>query len=205
MFISFEGIDGSGKSTQIKLLRNYLLTLGYDVITIREPGGTPLSEQIRSILLSNKFEISSVTELLLFEAARSNLVEKVIKPALDSGKIVICDRFFDSTTAYQGFGRGLSIEDVVYCHKIATAGLKPDITFFLNVTIATSNFRSMNRMMDRIESAGDDFFARVNQGFHEIAKSEPDRIFIIDSENKINDTQTKIIEILRQKFPEQKF
>ena len=205
MFISFEGIDGSGKSTQIKLLKKYLEGLGYDVITLREPGGTVLSEKIREMLLSHKYEIQPVTELLLFEAARSNLVEEIIKPAIAAGKIVLCDRFYDSTTAYQGYGRDIPVDDVLYCHKIATNGLKPDITFFLNVSITTSNYRSINREVDRIEASGDDFFEKVKYGFHEIAKSEPERVFVINSELKIEETQMKIINILKNKFPDFNF
>jgi dTMP kinase len=204
MFITFEGIDGSGKSTQIKLLKEYFLEMGYDVICIREPGGTELSEQIRSLLLYGKNKISPVTELLLFEAARSSLVEEVIKPAIEKGRIVISDRFFDSTTAYQGYGRGLNIQNIEFTNTLATNQLSPDITFFLDVSVKTSNYRSMHRNMDRIEASGNDFFSKVRLGFHDIAKKHPERIFIINAEDIIYNTHNKILDILIDKYPQLK-
>ena len=132
MFISFEGIDGSGKSTQLLLLRDVLEQAGSAVVTIREPGATLLSESIREILLSNKQTITSTAELLLFSAARTQLVEKVIEPALEQGTLILCDRYVDSTTAYQGYGRMLDMENVTTCNRIATRGVMPSVTFFID-------------------------------------------------------------------------
>ncbi len=202
MFITFEGIDGSGKSTQLKLLAKELETAGHKVNVLREPGSTIFSEKIREILLSNKFEISPVTELLLFEASRSHLVKYEILPALENNEIVICDRFYDSTTAYQGFGRGLNLEDVMRLNKIATGGLKPDITIFLDVSIFTSYFRTKDFASDRIESSGDEFYERVRQGFLKIAEWEPERVIVVNSESKIENTHKNIMEIIRAKFPQ---
>ena len=201
MFITFEGIDGCGKTTQIKLLAGLLTKHGREVVIIREPGGTDFSESIRNILLSHKFDIEPVTELLLFEASRSNLIKKVIKPALDSGKIVLTDRFYDSTTAYQGYGRGLDLKSVIFCNELATDALKPDITIFLDVSIKTSLRRSGGRKQDRIEVAGNEFFERVRKGYHDIAKNEPQRFYIINAENEINITHNHIITLLNKHCP----
>jgi len=201
MFITFEGIDGSGKSTQLDLLKNYLTEKGRSVIKLREPGGTEFSEAIRDLLLSTDYDIDALTELLLFDAARSHLVSKIIKPALKRGDVVLCDRFYDSTTAYQGYGRGLDLEKVKTINKTAAAGLIPDITFFLDVSLEVSLKRSNDRESDRIELAGNDFFTKVRDGFQQIAKSEPDRIVIINSESELYETHSKIINVLETKFP----
>jgi dTMP kinase len=201
MFITFEGIDGSGKSTQLKLLARELENAGHKVKVLREPGSTPFSEKIREILLSNRFDIAPLTELLLFEASRSHLVQNEILPALKNNEIVICDRFYDSTTAYQGYGRGLNLDDVRRMNAIATGGLQPDITFFLDVSVFTSYFRTKDIASDRIEAAGDEFFNRVRSGFLKIAEQEPDRVIVINSESKIEDTHRKIMSIIRKKFP----
>ncbi len=193
MFITFEGIDGSGKSTQIDLLEEYLKSKGLDVIKLREPGGTQLSEQIRNILLSTGNSLSPETELLLFNAARSNLVGTIIAPALEQGKTVICDRFFDSTTAYQGYGRGLSLEQVTLCNMVATGGLKPDLTFYLDIPFDLSVNRTNHRQPDRIEQSGGDFFMRVIGGFRQIALDEPERFIRIDSSREIDEVSRTII------------
>ena len=146
MFISFEGIDGRGKSTQLVLLRDVLEQAGSTVITIREPGATLLSESIREILLSNKQTITSTAELLLFSAARTQLVEKVIEPALEQGTLILCDRYVDSTTAYQGYGRMLDMENVTTCNRIATRGVMPSVTFFIDVAFEQAQrLRSCDR------------------------------------------------------------
>ena len=201
MFITFEGIDGSGKSTQIKLLTETLRQHGHSVKVLREPGSTAFSEKIRDILLSKTFEIDAITELLLFDAARSHLVKNEILPALEKNQIVLCDRFYDSTTAYQGYGRGLNLYDVRKINEIATGGLKPDITFFLDISLSVSEDRTKDIESDRIESSGSDFYNKVRNGFLEIAKQEPERVIVINSENKITDTQVKIIEVLKRRFP----
>lgn len=201
MLISFEGIDGSGKSTQIQLLSNYLIESGFELLNVREPGGTEFSEAIREILLSEKYDITAIAELMLFDSARSQLIHEVIKPALEKGKIVICDRFFDSTTAYQGYGRGIDLSSVEIINHVAVNGLKPDITFFLDISIETSILRTKNKKYDRIESAGVDFYERVRNGFLTIASQEPDRFVIINSEGEKSETHQLILNNLHSKFP----
>jgi len=134
MFITFEGIDGAGKSTQVMKLKRQLLEQGREVMTLREPGGTPVAEQVRELLLETRHDITPVGELLLFSASRAELVQKVILPALEQGTDVILDRFFDSTTAYQGYGRGLDLGILAEINRIASCGLMPDITFYLDLT-----------------------------------------------------------------------
>ncbi len=201
MFISFEGIDGCGKSTQIKILSEYLISLGNKVLTIREPGGNDLSEAIRKILLSSKNVIDPITELLLFESARANLIQETIRPALDNGFIVLSDRFYDSTIAYQGYGRGINLDYITQINTIATNGLKPDLTFFLDVDIQTSKKRSNYRISDRIELSDDSFFENVIKGFHIIAVNEPERMIVINAKNDIKKTHNNILSILADKFP----
>lgn len=195
MFISFEGIDGSGKTTQIQLLKDYFVSKGLEVITLREPGGTIFSEKIRELLLSKEFVLNSFTELMLFEAARSYLTENIIKPALESNKVVLCDRFFDSTTAYQGYGRGMDKKFLTLCNQMAVSSVYPNITFYLNVKTEISRKRSEKKIADRIESAGDDFFSKVQNGFDELSKMFPERIKNIDANLSIEQVfnQIKII------------
>lgn len=200
MFITFEGIDGCGKTTQLQLLKEYLEDKGYQVVMIREPGGTDFSEKIRDILLYSKDNISPIAELMLFESARANLVENVIKPALAEGKIVLSDRFYDSTTAYQGYGRGLDLDKVKSCNIFATNGLKPDLTFYLEVPLNIAHTRSHKRVYDRIESAGDNFFQRVIDGFRAIAESEPERFVIIDSTDELEVTRQRILEEIMKRI-----
>ncbi len=183
MFITFEGIDGSGKTTQINLLSARLRERGIDVLALREPGGNEISENIREVLLSSKNEIGVRAELLLFVAARAQLVEKVIRPALDAGKLVICDRYCDSSVAYQGFGRGINIEDVHSCNKFATNNLVPNLTFFLDVPTTVGLGRTSSRgekVLDRMERAGESFFDKARNGYLSIAESEPDRFIVLD-------------------------
>lgn len=201
MFISFEGIDGCGKTTQIRLLADRLESLGYSVLIIREPGGTGFSEEIRKILLSHRYNINPIAELLLFEAARTELVSTVIVPALNNNTIVLTDRFYDSTTAYQGYGRQIDINQINNCNQIATNGLKPDMTLFLDVSLETSKIRSGHRRQDRIEQSGAEFYSRVRNGFLEIAKQEPDRFFVISAEHQVDETHLKILELLGIRYP----
>ena len=190
MFITFEGIDGCGKSTQLNLLKEYLIENKFEVITTREPGGTELSEQIRSILLGVHNVINPLTELLLFEAARAHLVETVIKPALAQNIIVLSDRFFDSTVAYQGYGRGLCIEKINYLNNLAVNGVIPNLTFFLDIPTETSFERRHKKEFDRIENMDYNFFQNVINGFRKIAELEPKRIITIDaSQTKENTFQ----------------
>ncbi len=200
MFISFEGIDGSGKSVQLERTAGYLETLGYDIVKLREPGGTELAEKIREILLSNESDISPETELFLFEAARSDLVKKVVKPALKEGKVVLCDRFYDSTTAYQAFGRGMPDAVINIINAFAVGGLKPDVTIYLDVDLKTAKKRSKRRKKDRIENCDDEFFLRVIEGYRAIAKKAKDRFYVIDATRSLEETFEEIISIIAAKL-----
>lgn len=195
MLITFEGIDGSGKSTQIQLLKNFLIERNKSVTTLREPGGTVLAEKIREILLNDKNDINPVSELLLFEAARADLTEKEIIPAINKGIIVILDRYFDSTTAYQGFGRGIDLNIVQTINKFATFNIVPDLTFYLKIPYNNSKVRRKSNS-DRMENAVDDFFHHLIDGFDKIAKDNPNRVKIIDATQSINDVFNQIKDII---------
>lgn len=171
MLISFEGIDGSGKSTQARLLSQSLKDLGHTVVDVREPGGTLLGEQVRDILLDTSSVISPLAELFLFSAARAQLTTDVIVPSLKDGHIVIADRFFDSTIAYQGAGRGLaSPEQILKLQRLATSGLEPDLTYFVDTPLEVAATRR-GKSIDRIESAGIDFYRRVLEGYRALSMS----------------------------------
>ncbi len=199
--ITFEGIDGSGKSTQIKKLESRLKKLKINYITYREPGGTSLSEKIRQILLDKEnMELSSISEGLLFAAARAQLVKEKIRPDLDSGKVVICDRFIDSTIAYQGYGRELDVQKLVSINEIATEGLIPDITFLLDIKPENAFKRIDSTEIDRMESVGIKFFKKIRKGYFQIIKDSPERFFLINAdqselliENEINEIIDEVI------------
>lgn len=193
MFITFEGIDGAGKTTQINLLKTYLESKNKEVLSIREPGGLSFSEKIREILLDTKTEINSTTELFLFEAARSELTEKIILPALNENKIVICDRFYDSTSAYQGFGRGINLDDINYLNTVATQKLVPDLTFYLDIPISQSLNRNINKVKDRMESNTLNFITNVKKGFDKLSELYPDRIKRIKADDSIDQVHQNII------------
>lgn len=184
LFITFEGNEGSGKSTQIKLLRDRLYVQGYDVLTLREPGGTPIGEEIRHTL-KHSHQNQAMTpeaELLLMNASRAQLVREVIRPALTEGKIVLCDRFYDSTTAYQGYGRELELARVKAIIDFAVGETRPDLTLLMLVSHDLSEERRLGRqtrmafMRDRFEEADRAFFERVEHGYRHIAQAEPNRI-----------------------------
>ena len=184
MFITFEGSEGSGKSTQIAMLSTYLTELGYQIQTTREPGGTLIGEQVRLCLhdVANT-EMTSAAEVLLYSASRSQLVEEVIKPALTVGKIVLSDRYADSTLAYQGYGRQLDLVALSSITQFATGGLKPDLTIYLDIDVEeglsrrTTGGEEMNRMdLQQVE-----FYQRVRQGYLTLAAAEPDRWTIVDA------------------------
>lgn len=173
MLISFEGIDGCGKSTQIKLLSERLEKELFPVEVLREPGGTHISEFIRGILLNPEIEMNSVTELLLFSAARSELITKKVKPLLNRNIYVILDRYYDSTVAYQGFGRGcLPITQIHSVNAIASHGVIPDLTFYLDIDLNEAVERRKNQSNDRMEAAGAAFYQRVIDGFRYLASTE---------------------------------
>jgi dTMP kinase len=192
LLLTFEGLDGSGKSTQVRRLYERLRGAGRDPVLVREPGGTPLSERIRALLLEPNGDVAPRAELLLFAAARAQLVETAIRPALEAGRPVLCDRFFDSTTAYQGAGRGLAEPDwLAGFHRFATGGLVPHRTYVLDVPPGTAADRR-RRAPDRIEAAGDDFFTRVRQGYLRLAEAEPERVVVLDGSRGIDDLHAEI-------------
>lgn len=195
MFITFEGIDYSGKSTQVKLLSDRLAHEGRSVVVLREPGGTAVSEAVRTILLDRQhLSMAQWTELFLFSAARAQLVREVIRPALAASTIVICDRFADSTTAYQGYGRGLALDHVRLVNSIATDGLAPDLTFIVEIPVAESIRRRKHTRADadRMESSGQQFFERVFDGYRTIAAGEPKRCIILDGTASVEDIHEKL-------------
>lgn len=173
MLISFEGIDGSGKTTQISLLKQAIASAGRVVHVFREPGGTVLSEEIRSLLLNSQMDIHPVSEMLLFSAARSQLIASKVIPALSSGAVVILDRFYDSTVAYQGYGRqSIELDKIHQVNAIASHGLVPDLTFYLRVPLEVSRQRLQGQQADRIEQSGVDFYKRVTEGFDALSVKE---------------------------------
>ncbi len=187
LFITFEGVEGSGKTTQLELLRQYLDTRGCSILLTREPGGTPTAEAIRNVLLdtANK-ELVPMAELLLYAAARAQHVEERIRPALEAGMIVLCDRFSDSTTAYQGIARGLSLELLGQLHHIATNNLRPHLTFLLDMDPEAGLARTRNRgRNDRIEQESIAFHRRVRDGFLAIADNEPERVLVLDASQEL--------------------
>lgn len=203
MFITFEGLDSSGKTTQANLLVHDCQKAGKDVVFLREPGGTEVSERIRRILLDREhITLSPKAELLLFSAARAQLVNEVICPALRSGKVVVCDRFHDSTTAYQGYGRGLDLDEVCALNRIATSGTQPDLTFFVDVDLAEIRRRRKRSgiVEDRMESAGEAFYKKVMEGYRVIAADEPRRIVTINGMREIEEIHKEIWTIVRQQI-----
>ncbi|HSW59041.1 MAG TPA: dTMP kinase [Dehalococcoidales bacterium] len=181
-FITFEGGEGCGKSTQTRALHKKLVKMDLPVILIREPGGTALGEQIRKILKKSiNVPISPLTESILFNASRSQLVSEIVGPGLKSGQIVVCDRFTDSTVAYQCYGRGLNIQNVEKLNRLAAGGLKPDLTFLLDIAPETGLARKKGGTNDRFENEQIQFHQRVRQGFLEMAAREPRRWTVIDA------------------------
>ncbi len=201
MFISFEGLDFCGKTTQSKLLVERLQSIGKEILYLREPGGTLISEKIRDILLDLRhLEMTPKAELFLFSAARTQLVSQTIRPALAQGKYVVCDRFFDSTTAYQGFGRNIGLEEVSAINSIAVEGTIPDITVFMSVPIEELLRRqAIKKGIDRMESSGIRFYEQVLKGFHTIAEAEPNRFVIVDGTQSVETVHNTIWNIIQQR------
>lgn len=195
LFITFEGADGCGKTTQIELLDKYLREKGFDTLLTREPGAKGLGVKLREILLNYDGEVSPVAESFLFLADRAQHVDCIIKPALKEGKIILCDRHTDSTVAYQGYGRNLDLDRINYLNNIATSGLKPDLTIVFDIDVETSLSR-VGKNKDRMESAGVEFFNRVRNGYLEIAKQEPERVKVIDSSDTIENVHKKVVELV---------
>jgi len=199
VFITFEGIDGSGKSTQIKKLRNRLEEKGALVDVYRDPGGPVVSEQVREILLNPNFEIDSVTELLLFSAARSQLMSENVLPGLEEGKVIILDRFFDSTTAYQGYGReSVPLQEIQKLNAIASHKRKPDLTIYMKLSLAAAKKR-MAKTKDRMEQAGDAFFEKVIMGYNKLAERE-DRFFTVDATKPVSKVHDQIWQHVNKKY-----
>ncbi len=196
LFITFEGADGCGKTTQLNLLKEYLIDMGCNVLVTREPGAKGLGERLRDILLNYDGEVSDRCESFLFLADRAQHIDTIVKPALDLGQIVLCDRHTDSTVAYQGYGRGLDIEQINRLNNIATDGLKPDLTLVFDVDIETSMQR-VGGEKDRMESSGDEFFNKVRYGYLEIAKKEPQRVKVIDATKPIEDVFEQVLTVFK--------
>jgi dTMP kinase len=193
MFITFEGADGSGKSTAITFAKDYLMSLGYKVHATRNPGGTELGIRLREILLNYDGEVEPLAEMLMFLADRAQHVSKEIKPLLEQGYIVLCDRYIDSTVAYQGYGRDLSIQQIETMNSIATQNLKPDLTLLFNISTEIAMQRiDSTRTKDRLESEMSEFHHKVALGYLEIARKEPERFTIIDANKALEKVQIQV-------------
>ena len=197
LFITFEGADGCGKTTQINLLKNYLENQGYQVVLTREPGAKGLGEKVREILLNYEGAVSDRCESFLFLADRAQNIDIIVNPAVNEGKIVLCDRHIDSTVAYQGYGRGLDIDRIKMLNNIATNGRKPDLTIVFDIDVETSMQR-VGKNKDRMESAGIEFHNRVREGYLKIAKEEPERIKVVNSIQTVNDVFEDVKKIVNK-------
>lgn len=201
-FITFEGSEGCGKSTQSELLYRYLKRKGYDVVYLREPGGAKISEKIRKILLDTKNDsMSTACEMLLYMAARAQVVNEVIKPALEKGKMVICDRFLDSTLAYQGYGLGINLSLIEKIGSFVTAGIKPDLTVYLDLAVKTG-LKHRHLTKDRIEKRSYEYHSRVRNGYLKLAAKDSKRIKIVKVDKDKFVTQEKIRKLVLDKISE---
>jgi dTMP kinase len=206
-FITFEGLDGCGKSTQLEKLAIVLRERGIDVVTTREPGGTAIGERIREVLLSSRTAaLDAHAEMALMFASRAQVIAEVILPALDSGKWVLCDRFTDSTEAYQGGGRQLGSETVLRLHDLLCGGLWPDLTILMDSDVGSSVRRARRRNKDtendenRFEKESQAFFTRVHDGFLQIARREPERVVVIDARPAIEVVHEEIVRVVEEKL-----
>jgi dTMP kinase len=197
LLITFEGPDGSGKTTQISLLKEHLSNKGFEVIYTREPGGTNISEKIREIILDNKnSEMSAMCEALLYASSRAQLVHEIIKPALSEGKIIVMDRFVESSIVYQGIGRNLGVDRIRSINDAATGGLKPDITFMLTIPFEEGLIRkAKQKSFDRLENSGDDFHRKVYEGYMSLIDSA-DYIRVVDADRSSEEVHKDIISII---------
>jgi dTMP kinase len=200
-FITFEGIDGSGKSTQLRLLANFLKSNRCEVLLTREPGGTPVGNRLRSALLDAEEEVDPLTELLVFAADRAQHVRRVLRPAIEAGQVVFSDRYADATVAYQGAGRGFAPELIAEIVELATEGLKPDLTVLFDLSVEDSTARTRRRLNgrhkgDRLDAEADDFHLRVRGAYLAIAKAEPQRVKIVDTNRAVEETHELVKEII---------
>lgn len=200
-FLTFEGIDGSGKSTQLRLLANYLKANGCDPLLTREPGGTPVGNRLRAALLDAHEEVDPLTELLVFAADRAQHVRRVLRPALTGGRVVFSDRYADATRAYQGAGRGFPPELIEEIIQLATEGLKPDLTLLFDLSVDESSARTRRRSDgkhrgDRLDSEATDFHVRVREEYLRLAQQEPDRIKIVASNQSLEETHERVKKIV---------
>ena len=200
-FITFEGIDGSGKSTQLRLLANFLRSQGSEVLVTREPGGTPVGLRLRAALLDAQEQVDPLTELLVFAADRAQHVRRVLRPGLEAGRIVLSDRYADATKAYQGAGRGFSEDLISEIVELATEGLTPDLTLLFDVSVSESSARTRRRsdgkqVGDRLDSEDAEFHTRVREAYLDLAKKEPERFRIITTNGSVDDTHERVKEIV---------
>lgn len=200
-FITFEGIDGSGKSTHLRLLANFLRDDGLDVILTREPGGTPVGNRLRAALLDAREQVDPLAELLVFAADRAQHVRRVLRPAIAAGHVIISDRYADATVAYQGAGRGFSPELISEIVALATEGLKPDLTLLFDLSVSESNTRTQRRTNgkqagDRLDAENADFHTRVRDAYLQIAEAEPERVRVIETNRTVEETQEELRQII---------
>ena len=200
-FITFEGIDGSGKTTQLRRLASYLKEAGCELLLTREPGGTPVGNRLRGALLDAHEEVDPLTELLVFAADRAQHVRRVLRPALEAGKVVISDRYADATVAYQGAGRGFSAELISEIIQLATEGLKPDLTLLFDLSVEESIARTSRRTNgkhqgDRLDAEASDFHVRVRDAYLEVARAEPDRVKIVETNRRPEETHESVKKII---------
>ena len=200
-FITFEGIDGSGKSTQLRMLASVLRLRGLDVVVTREPGGTPLGERLRAALLDTDEQVDPLAELLLYAADRAQHVRQLVRPALDTGHVVLSDRYADATFAYQGAGRGFPPALIHEVIALATGGLMPDLTLIFDLPVAQSRDRDRRRTddgdaNDRLDAETDEFRARVRAAYLQIADDDADRVRVIDASRSIEETHARVLELV---------
>lgn len=199
LFITFEGGDGCGKTTQLNLTARYFEEKGKNVILTREPGSVGLGQKLRELILHYDGDIDSTAEAFLFLADRAQHIAKLVKPAVEAGKIVLCDRHTDSTVAYQGYGRGEDIEQIKALNNLATHGIKPDLTLVFDVSEEIAQQR-VGSEKDRMESAGNEFHKRVRNGYLEIAKQEPERVKVIDANLSIEEVFEQVKKYIDEKI-----
>jgi len=200
-FITFEGIDGSGKSTQLRLLASYLKEAGCEVVLTREPGGTPVGNRLRGALLDAHEEVDPLTELLVFAADRAQHVRRVLRPAIEAGQVIISDRYADATVAYQGAGRGFPPELIKEIVQLATAGLKPDLTLLFDLSVEESIARTSRRLSgkhkgDRLDAEASDFHLRVRDAYLELARVDPERVKVVATNRPLEETHKSVKEIV---------